>query len=431
LSGCTRRSGLNVPSYTLCRSTNLRVDLPLLLFVLSILPATVAAQHRTIGLDISAQAIAVHTRVDPVPGGTSLDEVRVVQPVLLVRAHALGGKLGFLGSLNFEGWTMPEGELTPGAFGEGYVDRRHPHTYFHELMLSVTDPLGSIDGNLRVSLSGGKGFAAFGTDDPMSRPVLRYPANHHFSQILERAVVVAGIAYGPLLVEGSWFNGDEPETPEQWPLLDRFGDSRSFRITAAPVHGLELQYSAAEVHSPEHRPGAGLEVIRKSAAVRWEDAISGMPAYLLLEWAETAEGDRFFVFDSYLLELEARPGRHRAYYRLERTERPEEQRTLSRFRTQRPHLENSLIGITNWNIHSLGYGFTFGPWIRDFRVEPFAEVSYATVSRVGGGLFRPDQYYGGTEFWAVSLGLRLDWRMRGHRMGRYGVAAHPMSAAQH
>ena len=343
----------------------------------------------------------------------------------------MGGKLAFLGSLNVEGWTMPEGELTPGAFGEGYVDRRHPHTYFHELMLSVTDPLGEQDGDLRFSLSGGKGFAAFGTDDPMSRPVLRYPVNHHFSQILERAVVIAGVAYGPLMVEGSWFNGDEPEQPDQWPLFDRFADSRSFRITALPLRGLELQYSAAEVFSPEHRPGAGLEVIRKSASARWENEVAGVPAYVLVEWAETAEGDRFFVFDSYLVEAEARPGPHRAYYRVERTERPEEQRTLSRFRTQRPHLENSLIGITNWNIHSIGYGFSPGPWLDGLTVEPFAEVSYATVSRVGGGLFRPDQYYGGTEFWAVSLGLRLDWRMRGHRMGRYGVAAGTPGSMHH
>jgi hypothetical protein len=422
---------LVVTTPTNLRSPILRLAATLLSSVLLTMPASLAAQHRSYGVHLSGQAIAVSTRVDPIPGGTSLDEIRVVQPVILARAHAFDGRLAFVGSLNLEGWTMPEGELTPGAFGEGYVDRRHPHTYFHELMLSVTDPLGRLDGDLRLSLSGGKGFVAFGTDDPMSRPVLRYPANHHFSQILERAVVVAGIAYGPVMVEGSWFNGDEPEMPEQWPLWDRFSDSRAVRATARPIHGLEIQYSAAEVFSPEHRPGAGLEVIKKSASGRVERTVAGIPAYLLIEWAETAEGDRFFVFDSYLVEAEARPGRHRAYVRAERTERPEETRTLSRFRTQRPHLENSLIGITSWNIHSLGYGFTFGPWLSGLRVEPFGEVTYATVASVGGGLFRPEQHYSGTEFWAVSLGVKMDWRMTGHRMGRYGVAAEPMAAMGH
>ena len=42
----------------------------------------------------------------------------------------------------------------------------------------------------RLSLTAGKGFAPFGTDDPMSRPVLRYPVNHHLAQILERAVAI-------------------------------------------------------------------------------------------------------------------------------------------------------------------------------------------------------------------------------------------------
>lgn len=391
-----------------------------------------AAQHSSFGAHLSGQAVPVFTRVDPVPGGAALDEIRVVQPVLMVRAFALQGRLRFLGTLNLEGETMPEGELTPGAFGEGYVDRRHPHTYFHELMLIGTDLLGSLDGALEISLAAGKGFATFGTDDPMSRPPLRYPVNHHFSQILERAVGAAGLAYGPLMLEGSLFNGDEPETPDQWPLFDRFGDSWAVRATIVPVNGLELQWSTADVFSPEHRPGAGLDVKKKSASVRWDRSLAGIPLYLLLEWAETAEGDRFFVFDSYLVEAELKPGRHRGYYRGERTERPEEFRTLSRFRTVRPHMENSLIGITNWNVHTAGYGFTAGPHVGGFRVEPFAEVSYATVSRVGGGLFRPDQYYGGTSFWAVSAGVRLDWRMRGHRMGRYGVAAaDPMPGMEH
>ena len=30
--------------------------------------------------------------------------------------------------------TLEGGELTPGAWGEGFVDRRHPHTYVHELL---------------------------------------------------------------------------------------------------------------------------------------------------------------------------------------------------------------------------------------------------------------------------------------------------------
>ena len=404
-----------------------------LLFVAALIiwPASLASQQSRFGVELAGQAVAAWTRVDRVPGGTDLEETRVVQPVIMVRAHAFGGRLGFHGTLNLEGWTMPEGELAVGAFGEGFVDRRHPHTYFHELMLTGSDLLGEMDGDLRLSLSAGKGFVAFGTDDPMSRPVLRYPVNHHFSQILERYAGIAGVAFGPVALEATIFNGDEPEKPDQWPLWDRIGDSHAWRLTLTPVGGLELQGSTALVHSPEHRPGAGLDVRKKSLSARWQKPVAGIPLYAMAEWAESSEADRFFVFDSYLVELEASPGRHRAYYRAERTERPEEPRTTFRFRTVRPHLENSIIGITMWNLHTLGYGARVGGLIGRLELEPFGEVTYATVSRVGQGLFRPGNHYGGDTFWSFTAGLRFDYGMRGHRMGRYGVAADRHLPMQH
>jgi hypothetical protein len=388
-----------------------------------LLISSAAAQQSPISLHLSAYAVPVWTRVDPVPGGEPLDEVRVVQPAVMVRAGAWSDRIQLTVTADLEGKTIPEGELVPGAFGEGYVDRRHPHTYLHELMLSGSDLLGQLDGEARLSLSLGKGFVAFGTDDPMSRPTLRYPVNHHFSQILERAVGIAGLAVGPVMLEASIFNGDEPERPSQSPMLDRFGDSWAVRLTLTPVAGLELQGSFAEVRSPEHRGGAGLDATKKSLSARWESSLLRTPVYALAEWSEHAEGDRFFVFDSYLVEGQVNPGRHRAYLRAERTERPEETRTGTRFRTVRPHQENSLIGITSWTIHTVGYGYSVGRLLGVLRVEPFTEVSYATVSRIGGGLFRPAQFYGRTTFWAVSLGMRLDLGMTGHRMGRYGVAA--------
>ena len=39
---------------------------------------------------------------------------------------------------------MPHGQLATGAYGEGYYDRRHPHTYVHELMLTGADVLGRL-----------------------------------------------------------------------------------------------------------------------------------------------------------------------------------------------------------------------------------------------------------------------------------------------
>src|SRR5262249_7852583 len=152
-------------------------------------------------LDFMGRVIPVWTRVDPIPGGGTLAELRATQPMLMVHAGALGGHLRFTGTLDLEGWTIPKGELLPGGWGEGYNDRRHPHTYFHELMLQGADLLGGLDGEGRLALSIGKGFVPFGTDDPMSRPVYRYPVNHHLAQILERAVAIAGYRFGPVVAE--------------------------------------------------------------------------------------------------------------------------------------------------------------------------------------------------------------------------------------
>ncbi len=362
-----------------------------------------------------------YTRVDPVPGGGALDELRVVQPTIMLHA---GGwrRVRLLATLNLEGATIERGELTAGAWGEGFVDRRHPHTYLHELLLSVDDLLGALDGAAGTSVAIGKGFAPFGTDDPMVRPVLRYPVNHHLAQILERAVAIAAVRAGPVTAELGLFNGDEPERPGQWPRVGgRFGDSWSGRLTAEPAPGVELQGSHAQVHSPEHRPGSGTDQSKWSLSARWSRPVGRFPVYGLVEWARTSEADGFFVFHSVLAEGAWTGGRHRLHYRFERTERPEEER-LSDFRSLRPHLENSILGVTRWTIHTLGYELA-AVQTSGLAVRPLAELSAGGVAKVGGGLFDVGDLYGRDSFWSLSLGVRITAGDGMHRMGRYGAAA--------
>jgi hypothetical protein len=356
--------------------------------------------------------------VDPVPGDRSLGEIRLVQPTVMAHAGAWSGRLLMVATLNLEGLTIPEGELAPGDWGEGFMDRRHPHTYAHELVLSYVEALSP---SIRASLSAGKGFAPFGTDDPMSRPIFRYPVNHHLAQILERAVAIGAIRAGPLLAEAGLFDGDEPERPGQWPRISRFGDSWSARLALLPISQLELQGSHAEVHSPEHRLGSGTDQDKWSISARWEGAVHHQPLYGLLEWARTSEANGFFVFRSVLAEGAWTRGRSRLQYRFERTDRPEEERTLSPFRSLRPHLENSILGQTRWTIHTAGYGFQLHP-VDEVSAFPFVELSYGRVAVLGGGLFDPASFYGKTSFWSFTIGARLSLGMPLHRMGRYGVA---------
>jgi hypothetical protein len=392
-------------------------------------PAGVALAQSPPRVRIAGQAVAALTHSDPVPGGDGLTELRIVQPVILFRADG-PERLSLLATLNLEGATLEDGELTPGAWGEGFVDRRHPHTYLHELILTADDVLREADGAARISLSAGKGFAPFGTDDPMGRPPLRYPVNHHLAQILERAVAIAVVSHGGVTGELGLFNGDEPERPGQWPRVGgRFGDSWAARLSGEPVAGLELQGSHAHVHSPEHRPGAGTDQSKWSLSARWDGALGRRPTYALVEWARTSEAAGFFVFSSLLAEGAWYEGQHRLHYRFERTERPEEQR-ISHFRSLRPHLENSILGITRWTIHTAGYSIPVVERGR-FSVQPLLEVSYGRVAKASGGLFDLRQVYGKDSFWSWTVGVRMGFGGGDHRMGRYGAATSGGHLHQH
>ena len=380
------------------------------------------------GVAPMAQGIVVVDHSGAIPGGGGLTETRLVQPVLMAVAHGFGNKLGFIATLDFEGATMKGGELTPGAWGEGYVDRRHPHTTVHELNVTANDLLGHLDGAGRLSVTIGKGFVPFGTDDPMSRPFVRYPVNHHLSQLLERAVATLQYDLGPVTVEGALFNGDEPTQPSDWPLVRyegrwRFGDSWSARATVRPLTGLELQGSIAHVHSPESRPGAGPDADKMSVSARWDAVTPKGERYALVEYARTSELTGFFVYHTFLAEGLASRRRLRASYRFERTERPEELRLFDLFRTQRPSPDNSILGISRWSLHTLHVAYDVFLRERKLTIQPFLEGTLGSVASVGGGVFDPAALYGTDKVRAFSVGVLVGWGMVGHRMGRYGALA--------
>lgn len=389
-------------------------------FLAFLLPSLAQAQSSP-WIRLGAHGVLLYAYADPVPRGRTLGEVRLVQPTLMAHAGAFSDRLRFVGTLNLEGQTIPNGALTPGAWGEGFIDRRHPHTYAHELMLTAEHRLSAPLGGIRTVLSVGKGFVPFGTDDPMVRPAARYPVNHHLAQILERAVASAKVGAGPVAIEVGLFNGDEPERAGQWPNVRRFGDSWSGRVTVLPQESLELQASFADVHSPEHRLGSGTDQHKWSVSARWDGPLGGSQVYGLAEWARTSEAEGTFVFHSLLAEGAWTTARSRLHYRFERTERPEEERTLSPFRSVRPHFEDSIHGITRWTIHTAGYGFALQGAKKGVRGMPFVELSYGRMAQVGGGVFDIERFYGRTSFWSLSAGLRVDLGMTMHRMGRYGV----------
>jgi hypothetical protein len=380
----------------------------------ALLPGSAAAQ-----VMVGAEVTPVVTRAAPVPGGSALTELRFTAPLLFGSANLFDGRVRLHAMLDGEGWTMPHGQLATGAFGEGWEDRRHPHTWAHELIASATG-FAPLPGGIHWSLTAGKGFVAFGTDDPMSRPALIYPVNHHWSQILERAVTILGLRRGPVTLEGTLFNGDEPARWDGWPNWSRFGDSWSARALVAASSAVELQASYAHVKSPENRGGAGLPHDKVSVSARIVRPLGAGRIYGLVEWASDAEAT--FTYHSALAEAQWSCAASRVYLRLERTDRPEEERVFGDpFRTNRPFLENSVIGVTRWSVATAGYGRGLTPERLPVHVEAVAEVAYDRV-RALTGLFDPAAFYGRKTLWMTSLALRIAAGMPLHRMGRYGIA---------
>src|SRR5438270_12073088 len=83
-------------------------------------------------ISLMVQAIPLVTRADPTAARSALTEGYVSQPAVM--AHLSHDVFRVQGTLNLEGLTLDRGELSTGGYGEGYVDRRHPHAYVHELL---------------------------------------------------------------------------------------------------------------------------------------------------------------------------------------------------------------------------------------------------------------------------------------------------------
>lgn len=353
--------------------------------------------------------------------GTSLDETELylTQPAVMFNIESPGSRLTLRTTLNFEGITQPDGELTFGGWGEGFLDRRHPHTLLHELMLSVNvwEAAGGA-----LSISAGKGFTPYGTDDPMSRPAVKYPTNHHLSQILERWTVNAVYAYAGWSVEAGLFGGGEPEGPYDFSNIDSFGDSWSARVArrfdgAGALAGTEVSASFGRVREVHHEVAEVTNLY--NAALRHERMYPFGALYGLVEGSlsEPEEGDGYY---SVLGETRLELGRHQPYYRIEYATRPEYARegvpgTEGFFRYDH---DAHAIGATRWLINAIGYGYELTRL--PVSARPFVELQHSHVSPERGGI-DPQDLFGERTFWRLSAGFRVFLGGEPMRMGSYGV----------
>jgi hypothetical protein len=217
-----------------------------------------------------------------------------------------------------------EGET---AFGRPIVDGQHPHDFFMELaalydykisertMVSVYaapmgDPaMGPVAYPHRASAS----------EDPIA------PLGHHLQDSTHIAadVVTLGVTHRGLRLEASGFHGREPDE-YRWNINSGKMDSWSARVTANPGQNWSLQYSIAQLHSPEELAPAE-DIRRMTASIQYNRPLRKGNWASMLVWGRNQDVSGGNVGNGYLLESTVRFfDRNYAWTRIENVDRTNE-----------------------------------------------------------------------------------------------------------
>jgi hypothetical protein len=178
----------------------------------------------------------------------------------MAQRQVLGGELMGRAMLSLEPLTMSaEGYPLLLQTGESYrgqplVDRQHPHDLFMETAIMYTRPIAD---TVALQLYGGPvGEPAVGPSAFPHRPSAAAdplaPLGHHWldSTHITFGVVTAGVMTRAVKLEGSWFNGREPDE-HRYDFDLRPFDSYAGRLSVNPDAHYSLQASYAYLNSPE------------------------------------------------------------------------------------------------------------------------------------------------------------------------------------
>jgi hypothetical protein len=183
------------------------------------------------------------------------------------------GQLHLHGMVSLEPATIgPQGYPLLLQTGESYKgqplhDRQHPHDFLMELAAMFQQPIAK---DLAIEVYGGPaGEPALGPVAYMHRPSAQNdplsPLGHHWQDAthISYGVATAGLYSRAWKLEGSWFNGREPDE-NRWDVDLRGLDSYSGRFSVNPTGRLSLSGWYGYLRSPEglrpdehvHRYGA-------------------------------------------------------------------------------------------------------------------------------------------------------------------------------
>jgi hypothetical protein len=246
----------------------------------------VHAAHATRGSwELMAHGIAF-LQYDRQSGPRGSGQLGSVNWGMLMAAHEVaGGRLQFRGMLSLERFTvgargypllLQSGETYQGA---ALVDRQHPHDLFMELAAQYERAVTSDFGvSLYLAPVGEPaiGPVAFphrpsAANDPLA------PISHHWQDAthISFGTVTAGVFTRALKLEGSVFNGREPdENRTNFDYARRSLDSYAGRITWNPTANWSLGSSFGYLKSPEAlRPAESIH--RETASALYSGPVGG------------------------------------------------------------------------------------------------------------------------------------------------------------
>jgi hypothetical protein len=209
--------------------------------------------------------------------------------MLMQQQAAAGGTLLFREMFSAESLTSPHPGF-PELFqtgetyhGQALVDHQHPHNVFSELALDYTHPVGDKISWLFYGAAAGEpalGPVAYvhrvsAAELPMA------PLSHHLqdSTHISFGVLTTGLVISRLKIEGSVFNGREPNE-KRYTIQFAPLDSWSTRLSVAPSRNWTMQYSYGRLEHPEalepgsqRRQTASVEYVRPFAKGSWATSV--------------------------------------------------------------------------------------------------------------------------------------------------------------
>lgn len=208
-------------------------------------------------------------------GATKFESANWFMPMAF---HKLGkGTLQLRGMFSAEPFTFPpSGSPLLFQTGETYkgrplIDRQHPHDLFMELSAQYTLPLG--ERATWFTYFGYPGEPALGPDAFMHRSSASEnpsaPLAHHLqdSTHISFGVFTTGFTYRWFKVEGSIFNGREPDE-NRYDFDAHKWDSHSARVTFAPNNNWSAQVSYGFLRSPERQEPTA-DIRRATASIQY------------------------------------------------------------------------------------------------------------------------------------------------------------------